>query len=93
MQSGPTLVETTVGGSTTAQSSHEPSAEATERRAIYLTRGAHLAEVFRRVPYAEGVDGSLAALEAAPTPDEVALGLRTALPAGSGHLVSRVADA
>jgi hypothetical protein len=91
-QSSPVLLETTVVGPATSHRGHEPTEEATQRRAIYLTRGAHLAEVFRQVPYAQGVDGSLAALEAAPTPDEAAAGLRTALPAGSGHLLSRVAD-
>jgi hypothetical protein len=90
-QPDPDVIAQPLAGASGEARADEPPGEATVQRAVYLTEGDRLTRVFRQVPYAAGVDGSLAALEVAPSPDESAAGLRSALPAGAGHLLSRVA--
>lgn len=80
-----------VPGSTRATTSGSVTATAVPfTMQVYLLRGDRLARVERQVSEGSGIDPALAALALPVSRDEVALGLRTALPATTAPIVGRL---
>ena len=91
VQSSPDLVD--VPRSKPFGSATEPATGVPLTLQVFLLHGDRLERVARSVPPGAGLDPVLRALEAPLRPDEVARGLRTALPESAARLTGAVTGA